>query len=72
MTDQTIPTNNSREYRVIWEIDVDADNPTDAAEKALRIMIDTGRGPDDANVFHVRAHGDDERLRIDLGEPQFE
>ncbi|MGW5147556.1 hypothetical protein [Rhodococcus koreensis] len=38
------------EYRVIWEIDIDADTPQQAAEKAWETM----RKPDStANVFRV-------------------
>jgi spore germination protein YaaH len=30
------------EYRVIWEIDLDADSPEDAAREAARIQRDPG------------------------------
>lgn len=28
------------DYRVIWKIDIEAKNPTEAAKKALEIMLD--------------------------------
>lgn len=40
-------------YRVRWEIDVDADNPSEAAQTALRLMC----APDsEAKHFEVREH----------------
>lgn len=40
-------------YRVSWEIDVDADTPEEAAERALEIQ----RNPaSTATVFEVRSH----------------
>ena len=51
-------------YRVSWEIDIDADSPRDAAEKAVEIQ----RRPDSiATVFTV---WDDtgESIEIDLDE----
>lgn len=41
------------EYRVAWEIDVDADSPREAAEKAREIMQAPKTEPDSANVFQV-------------------
>lgn len=38
-------------YRVIWEIDIDADSPTEAAEKALEIQRDPNSS---ATVFTCR------------------
>lgn len=41
-------------YRVIWEIDLDAESPREAAELALKIH----RDPDSiATVFVVKAEG---------------
>lgn len=40
-----------RQYRVIWEIDIDADSPREAAEKAREIQRDAGSV---ATVFTVR------------------
>lgn len=41
------------QYRVAWEIDVEADSPRQAAEEALRIMQAPKNEPDSANVFRV-------------------
>jgi hypothetical protein len=41
------------EYRVAWEIDVEADSPREAAEKAREIMQAPKTEPDSANVFQV-------------------
>lgn len=38
------------EYRVIWEIDIDANSPTEAATKALEIQRRNGSS---ATVFQV-------------------
>jgi hypothetical protein len=47
-------------YRVVWEIDIDADTPTEAAQKALKIQ----RKPDSwATVFQVI--GEDESCQVD-------
>lgn len=52
-------------YRVRWEIDIDADTPQEAAEKALAVH----RDPDSiATVFDVHAWGTDESVRVDLSE----
>lgn len=49
-------------YRVVWEIDVDADTPEDAALLAAEIMADPGScGP----VFEVRAESESEGVTID-------
>lgn len=50
--------------RVIWEIDLDADSPREAAEKALAIQRDT---ESIATVFDV-VNENGSRSRIDLGE----
>lgn len=50
-------------YLVSWEIDIDADNPTEAARKALAIQ----RDPESvATVFEVREYK--EFYEIDLAE----
>ncbi|WP_053649608.1 MULTISPECIES: hypothetical protein [unclassified Streptomyces] len=47
-------------YRVTWEIDIDADDPEEAARKALGIQ----RDPDStATVFGV--HGDGRYAEVD-------
>jgi hypothetical protein len=51
-------------YRVSWEIDIDADSPREAAERALEIQ----RRPDSiATVFTVRDESG-ESIEVDLGE----
>jgi hypothetical protein len=47
------------EYRVRWEIDVDADTPEEAAREALAIQR---RQPSEASVFTVT-----DRARFTLG-----
>jgi hypothetical protein len=49
-------------YRVMWEIDVDANSPAEAAREALRIQRDTESW---ATVFTV--NGPDGVTTIDLG-----
>ena len=67
------------EYRVAWEIDVEADSPREAAEKAREIMQAPKTEPDSANVFQVleswQARKGPDMLRdfaetIDLEEPE--
>ncbi|WP_414462473.1 hypothetical protein [Hyphomicrobium sp. DY-1] len=54
-------------YRVRWEIDVDAANPTSAARKAEAIMRTPVDGtPDQARVFDVRCAKAARFDRIDL------
>ena len=53
-------------YRVIWEIDIEAKSPVDAARGALEVQRkgpDAPVRPDDAVVFIV------DGKRIDLAEP---
>ena len=50
-------------YRVVWEIDVSAGSPREAAEKAREIMMD----PDSsATVFSVTKHDTGNTETIDL------
>ena len=43
------------EYLVTWSIDIEADSPREAAEKALRIMLKVNPYlPDSATVFEVK------------------
>jgi hypothetical protein len=67
------------EYRVAWEIDVEADSPREAAEKAREIMQRPKTEPDSANVFQVleswQANKGPDMFRdfaetIDLEEPE--
>lgn len=52
----------STEYHVIWEIDLEADSPVEAAREALRIQRDPSSR---ATVFDV-IERDGRRHRIDL------
>jgi hypothetical protein len=56
------------EYRVKWEIDIDADNPVDAARKARAAQIRPGTT---ATVFSVgdRRHPVGVYKKVDLGGP---
>ena len=49
-------------YRVRWEIDLDADSPSEAAELALSIMLDS---ESTATVFDVTDEAG-ETTRVDL------
>lgn len=57
------------EYRVVWEIDIEADTPKEAAKKALKIQ----RDPEStATVFDTFERGDisqfsDIPITVDLG-----
>jgi hypothetical protein len=59
-----------KEYRVTWEIDIDADSPEEAAQKALDIQ----RNPESmATVFDVfepdeEANDNAKHFRVDLME----
>jgi len=50
------------DYRVVWEIDIEADSPEDAAKKALEIQRDPEGA---ATFFRVSEH--DNYWDIDLG-----
>lgn len=50
-------------YNVIWEIDVDARSPMEAAKEALKVQRDPGST---ATFFEVREHGGGEPKSIDL------
>lgn len=60
------------EYLVKWEIDINADSPREAAEKALEIH----RDPDSVATFFKVIHPEDDEKRswsdIDLDEPEEE
>ena len=49
-------------YHVLWEIDLDADSPQEAAELALSIMLDS---ESTATTFDVTDE-DGETTRVDL------
>jgi len=53
----------TREYRVRWEIERDADSPTEAARKALDIQRDPSST---ATVFHVFGPGGLSPQEVDL------
>lgn len=46
-----------REYRVVWEIDVDAESPQDAAQAAHMILRDPTRVGDFFDVYEVDEDG---------------
>lgn len=48
------------EYTVTWKIELDAEDPIDAAQQALNSMLET------AQVFEVLAAGETEPTIIDL------
>jgi hypothetical protein len=50
------------EFRVIWEIEIEADSPTEAAEEARVIQLTPGIS---ATVFDVWAHVAGKMHRID-------
>jgi len=54
------------DYRVRWEIDIDAESYQEAAEAALAIQRDPASI---ATVFDVRAHGEARPMRVDLEPP---
>lgn len=56
-------------YRIVWEMDIEADNPVTAAQGAWEAM----RAPDStANVFQVRAiGGGSESVEVDLSDTYY-
>ena len=54
-------------YRVLWEIDVEAENPRKAAEEARRIQLDPNSI---ANVFGIAINLDGPFENIDLEEEE--
>jgi hypothetical protein len=53
------------EFRVIWEIEIEADGPNEAAQEARTIQLTPGMS---ATVFNVWAHVAGKMHRIDLVE----
>jgi hypothetical protein len=51
-------------YRVLWEIDLPADSPEEAAEKALACI----RRPDTTATVFCVTDGDGTVSKVDLGE----
>jgi hypothetical protein len=51
------------EFRVVWEIDVDADSPQQAIERARAVQLDPGMP---ATVFDVWDYAKQKMQRIDL------
>jgi hypothetical protein len=51
------------EFRVIWEIEIEADSPKEAAQEARAIQLTSGMS---ATVFDVWAHVAGKMHRIDL------
>lgn len=58
-----------RMYRLTWEIDVDAESPREAAEKAFAIIREALTT---ATVLDVIKHDGSEVMRVDLLEPETE
>jgi hypothetical protein len=54
------------EFRVIWEIEIDADNPKEAVAKARAVQL---RPDMPATVFDVWEHARQRMHRIDLAPP---
>lgn len=54
------------EYKVVWQIDIDADSPEEAASKALIIQRDNDPA-NTATIFDVY-DGDGHRTEVDLNE----
>jgi hypothetical protein len=53
------------EFRVIWEIDIEAESPKEAAQEARVIQLTPGMS---ATIFDVWAHAARKMHRIDLKE----
>jgi molybdopterin-biosynthesis enzyme MoeA-like protein len=53
------------EFRVIWEIEIEAEGPKEAAQEARTIRLTPGMS---ATVFDVSAHAAGKMYRIDLVE----
>ena len=51
------------EFRVIWEVDIDADSPMEAIEKARAVQLEPGMP---ATVFDVWDYAKQRMQRIDL------
>ena len=58
-------TEATMEFRVIWEIEIEADSPKGAAQEARTIQLIPGMS---ATVFDVWAHASEKMHRIDLVE----
>jgi hypothetical protein len=56
-------TEGAMEFRVIWEIDIEADSPKEAAHEARAIQLTPGMS---ATVFDVWTYGAGKMHRIDL------
>lgn len=54
-------------YNVVWEIQLEAKNPLDAATEALGIMLDSESC---ATQFYVQEDGKKDVVSVDLMEPQ--
>lgn len=54
-----------KSYLISWEIDLHADSPREAAEKAFEIQRDPAS---EALFFEVIEHGTNEHINVDLME----
>ncbi len=55
----------AKRYHVVWEIDIYAHSPREAAKQAQAMQQDEDTT---ATVFDVTEEGSDKTVRIDLGE----
>lgn len=55
----------SKMYKVVWEIELDAKNPLEAAKEALDCIKDGGESP---YCFYVQAEDSKEVFSVDLSE----
>ena len=53
-------------YRVVWEIDIEADTPADAARQAREIQLDPTNIASCFHVFKSRGGELDEAVSIDV------
>lgn len=55
-----------KEFRVSWEVDIEADTPLDAAKKALELMMQAVSPDFTANVFTVEDPTTTHKFLVDL------
>ena len=58
------------EYKVAWEIDIEADSPRKAAEIAFQIMHDTQTDYDSACFFAVKDKATGASCLVDLADEE--
>jgi hypothetical protein len=57
---------NRLEFRVIWEIEIEADSPKEAVQRAREVQL---RPDMPATIFEVWDHARQKMHRLDLAEP---